>query len=215
MAALFNAHQFEDEALRAINARQAKLLIGASAIIIILILALAIIAIKPRVPAYVVALDTKSGAVLGVAHPVAGPDTIPSAVTRYMLMHFIEGARSVSNNIDLERDRLNSVYALARGQALKAMDDYFKSDDAHNPMKQALTGHWTEVDITRCLQQPERDTYLIEWSETTHTAQGQHVVNTNWQALIKVAATTPDPNNALNPLGEYVINLDWSPEHTN
>jgi type IV secretory pathway TrbF-like protein len=215
VAALFNAHQFEDEALRAINARQAKLLIGASAIIIILILALAIIAIKPRVPAYVVALDTKSGAVLGVAHPVAGPDTIPSAVTRYMLMHFIEGARSVSNNIDLERDRLNSVYALARGQALKAMDDYFKSDDAHNPMKQALTGHWTEVDITRCLQQPERDTYLIEWSETTHTAQGQQVVNTNWQALIKVAAATPDPNNALNPLGEYVINLDWSPEHTN
>jgi len=215
VAALFNAHQFEDEALRAINARQAKLLIGASAIIIILILALAIIAIKPRVPAYVVALDTKSGAVLGVAHPVAGPDTIPSAVTRYMLMHFIEGARSVSNNIDLERDRLNSVYALARGQALKAMDDYFKSDDAHNPMKQALAGHWTEVDITRCLQQPERDTYLIEWSETTHTAQGQQVVNTNWQALIKVAAATPDPNNALNPLGEYVINLDWSPEHTN
>jgi len=95
------------------------------------------------------------------------------------------------------------------------MDDYFKSDDVHNPMKQALAGHWTEVDITRCLQQPERDTYLIEWSETTHTAQGQQVVTTNWQALIKVAATTPDPNNALNPLGEYVINLDWSPEHTN
>ena len=77
MAALFNAHQFEDEALRAINARQAKLLIGASAIIIILILALAIIAIKPRVPAYVVALDTKSGAVLGVAHPSQGPTPYP------------------------------------------------------------------------------------------------------------------------------------------
>ena len=132
-----------------------------------------------------------------------------------MLLHFIEDARSVSNNIDLERDRVDSVYAVARGQALKAYEDYYKNDNTHNPMKQALAGHWTEVDITRCLQQPERDTYLIEWSETTHEAQGQRVTTTNWQAIVKVAATAPDPNNALNPLGEYVINLDWSPEHTN
>jgi len=218
MAALFksnSASQFDDEALRPINARQAQLLLGAGVIIFVLILTLGVLAFKPRVPAYVVAINATNGEVLGIAHPIAGADSLPSAVQRYMIDHFIEDARGVTNNIDLERDRLNRVYAFARGQALKAVDDYYRAASTNNPMKQALNSQWTEVTITRCLQQPQPDTYLVEWTETAHTAHGEQVVTANWQALIKVAATAPDPNNPLNPLGEYVINLDWSPAPSN
>jgi type IV secretory pathway TrbF-like protein len=209
---VFDSHsnRFDDEALRAINARQAQLLLGSGVVILMLVLALTAIALRPRIPAYVVALDGKTGAVLGVAHPVAGPNTLPASVTRYMLQHFIQDAKGVSDNLDLERTRLDSVYAFARGQAYKAIDDFYHSDDSHNPMKQALAGRWVEVNITRCLAQPQPDTYLIEWSESAHTAHGQQVLMTNWQALVKVATTAPDPTNVLNPLGEYVINLDWS-----
>ena len=218
MAALFKApsvSQFDDEAIRAINARQAQLLLGAAVIILVLILTLGVLAFKPRVPAYVVAINATSGEVLGIAHPVAGADSLPTAVKRYMIDHFIADARGVTNNLELERDRLNRVYAFARGQALQAVDDYYRADSTHDPMKQALNGQWTEVTITRCLQQPQPDTYLVEWTESGHTAHGQQVANANWQALIKVAATAPDPNNPLNPLGEYVINLDWSPASGN
>jgi type IV secretory pathway TrbF-like protein len=218
MAALFkftSVSQFDDEAIRAINARQAQLLLGAGVLILTLILTLGVLAFKSRVPAYVVAINATNGEVLGIAHPVAGVDSLPTAVKRYMIDHFIEDARGVTNNIDLERDRLNRVYAFARGQALKAVDDYYRADTTHDPMKEALNGQWTEVTITRCLHQPQPDTYLVEWTESGHTAHGQQVATTNWQALIKVAATAPDPNNPLNPLGEYVINLDWSPAPSN
>jgi type IV secretory pathway TrbF-like protein len=204
---------FDDEALRAINARQAQLLLGTGVTVLVLIFILGVLAFRPRIPAYVVAINTTNGEVLGIAHPVAGSETLPTAVTRYVIDHFIEDARGVTNNLDLERDHLNRVYAFARGQALKAVDDYYRADSTHDPMKQALNVQWTEVSITRSLHQPQPDTYLVEWTETAHTAHGERV--TNWQALMKVAATTPDPNNPLNPLGEYVINLDWSPAPSN
>lgn len=212
MAALFDwhSHRFDDQALRAITARQAQLLLGAGVLIVVLVLTLITIALRPRIPAYVVALDGKTGEVLGIAHPVAGPNTLPESVTRYMLQHFIEDAKTVTDNLDLERTRLDSVYAFARGQALKAIDDYYHSDDSHNPMKQALAGRWVEVNFTRCLAQPQPDTYLMEWSESAHTARGPQVITTNWKALVKVATSAPDPSNPLNPIGEYVINLDMS-----
>jgi type IV secretory pathway TrbF-like protein len=218
VAALFKFKSnisFDDEALPAINARQGQLLLGAGVIILVLILIVGVLAFRPRIPAYVVAINAANGEVLGIAHPVAGSETLPTAVTRYVIDHFIEDARGVTNNIDLERDHLNRVYAFARGQALKAVDDYYRANSTHDPMKQALNGQWTEVSITRCLHQPQPDTYLVEWTETAHTAHGQQVMTANWQALIKVAATMPDPNNPLNPLGEYVINLDWSPAPSN
>ena len=216
MAAFFNPKSrgsltFDDDAIRMINARQAQLLIAAGAIILALLVLLAVLALRPRIPAYVVALDTKSGAVLGIAHTVAGADTLPSAVARYVVVRFIEDARTVSDNLDLERDHLNAVYATARGQALKAVDDYYKTEETHNPMKQALASHWTEVSITRCLKQPEPNSFLVEWSEESHAAHSQLIGTAKWQALVKVAVTDPDPDNALNPTGIYLVNLDWSP----
>src|SRR5216684_3419199 len=201
---------FDDELLRAVNLRFARVIMAAGAVIAVLVAALVILALRPKAPPYVLAID--NGRIVGMAQPFAGPQSLGRAMIQNQLEQFIYDARVISTNIPLELHNLEVVYAIARGQARKALDAYYRQDDDHDPRIQGYKGAWRDVHITRCLQQAQPDSFLIEWAETYHPANNGEAVRTNWQATITVATSEPDAANTLNPIGLYAVSLDWAPE---
>jgi type IV secretory pathway TrbF-like protein len=185
--------------------RQGRIIVGGGILLAILIIVLAIIALKPRaaVPFYVAVIDRQTGDLLANAHPIAASPALQDWITRKVIERFIEDSRGLTNNVALERDTLTKVYATARGQALKALDDWcqHRGEGGTDAIHEALDGKWTEVDIIRCLKQPEPDTWLIEWRESNHSVHSPVVETSDWQASVRTAVT---------PNGIFLINLDWS-----
>jgi type IV secretory pathway TrbF-like protein len=208
LAALPNTN-FDDHAMAAVYARQARIIQGGGALLAVLILTLAFVALKPKaaVPFYVAVIDRQTGDLVANAHPIAASPALQDWITRKVIEDFIQDSRGLTNNVPLERDILTKVYATARGQALKALDDWcqHRGDDDKDAIHEALDGKWTEVDIIRCLKQPEPDTWLVEWRETNYSAHSPVATTSDWQASIRTAVTSD---------GIYIINLDWqeSPE---
>jgi type IV secretory pathway TrbF-like protein len=204
VAALPNPN-YDDHAHAAVNAWQARIILGGAILIAILAVSLAIVALKPRaaVPFYVGLVDRQTGELFANAHPIAASPALRDWITRKVIERFIQDSRGLTNNVALERDTLTKVYATARGQALKALDDWcqHRGEGGTDAIHQALDGKWTEVDIIRCLRQPEPDTWLVEWKESNHSVHSPEVITTDWQASVRTAVTAE---------GIFIINLDWS-----
>jgi type IV secretory pathway TrbF-like protein len=202
LAALPNTN-YDDHAHAAVNARQTRIIQGGGILMAILILSLVYVALRPRaaVPYYVAIFDP-NGNHLATAHPVTASSALMDWITRKTIENFIQDSRGLTDNVALERDTLTKVYATARGQALKALDDWcqHRGEGGTDAIHEALDGKWTEIDIIRCLKQPEPDTWLIEWRESNHSVHSPVVTTTNWQASVRTAATSD---------GIYIINLDW------
>jgi type IV secretory pathway TrbF-like protein len=202
---------FEDELLRTINLRLFRLGIVGGAAIIILAIAVTVLALKPRVPPYVVAID--NGRIVGYAQPFAASEELAPMVIEHQLKEFIYDARVVTGNREFEQRNIHTVYAIARGQASRVLDAYYQASPDNDPVKLGARGDWRVVNIVRCLREPAPDTYRVEWTETFHPRMGD-AVTSNWAATTKVVIGPPDSSNDLNPIGFYVINLDLQEAET-
>jgi type IV secretory pathway TrbF-like protein len=196
--------RFEDRLLRTINRRLCYFGLGTSAVILGLSIAVTVLALK-RVPPYVVALD--QGRIVGDAHVFAGNDEIAPMVIEHQLRQFIYDARTVTGNDAMQDHNIHTVYAIARGQAYKYLDAYYHAAPDNDPIQLGQRGDWREVKIIRCMQEPEPNTYRIEWSETYHPHNGPASIS-NLAAIVQVAIGPPDAGNDLNPIGLYVVNID-------
>jgi type IV secretory pathway TrbF-like protein len=203
VAAIPNTH-FDDHVRAAVNTHQARIILGGGILMAILIISLAFAALRPRaaVPFYVAVIDRQTGDLLANAHPIAASPALEDWITRKVIERFIADSRGLTNNVALERDTLTKVYATARGQALKALDDWcqHRGEGGTDAIHEALDGKWTEVEIIRCLKQPEPDTWLIEWQQSDHSTHSPVVTTSDWQASVRTAVT---------PNGIYIIDLDW------
>jgi type IV secretory pathway TrbF-like protein len=184
--------------------RQGRIILGGGILLAILIISLAIVALRPRaaVPFYVAVIDRQTGDLVANAHPIAASPALQDWITRKVIENFIQDSRGLTDNVALERDTLIKVYATARGQALKALDDWcqHRGEGGTDAIHEALDGKWTEIDIIRCLKQPEPDTWLVEWQQHDHDAHSPVVTTSNWQASVRTATTAN---------GIFIINLDW------
>src|SRR5260370_18103123 len=87
-----------------------------------------------RYVVYAVQVD-KLGYALTQAQPLtpaAAPD-VTARIERYEVASFIRQARAVSNDPQVEQQMLNSLLAHARGAADHFLDEYYHSDQSHNP----------------------------------------------------------------------------------
>jgi type IV secretory pathway TrbF-like protein len=196
---------FEDEVLRSIVWWFPRLGIAACVAILALAAGLLALALKPRVPPFVVALD--HGRIVGYAHPFAGSEELAPMVIEDRLKEFIYNARVVSANRELEQHNIHTVYAMARGQASRWLDAYYQGSPDNDPIQLGLKGDWRDVRIVRCLREPEPDTWRVEWTESLHPRMGD-ALTSSWEATMKVIIAPPDTSNDLNPIGLYVISLD-------
>lgn len=202
---------YEDEVLRSIVRWFPRLGIAACVAILALTAGLLALALKPRVPPYVVTLD--NGRIVGYAHPFAASDELAPMVIEDRLKEFIYNARVVTANREFEQHNIHTVYAMARGQASRALDAYYQASPDNDPVKLGLKGDWRDVRIVRCLREPEPDTYRVEWTETLHPQTGD-AVTSNWEATMKVVIAQPDTSNDLNPIGLYITSLDMEEAET-
>jgi type IV secretory pathway TrbF-like protein len=202
---------FEDDILRSLVWWFPRLGIAACLVIVALVAALLWVALKPRVPPYVVALD--HGRIVGYAHAVAGTDELAPMVIENQLKQFIYDARVVTGNDDFEQRNIHTIYAIARGQASRALDAYYEASPDNDPVKLGRKGDWRDVNIVRVLHEPEPDTYRIEWNETLHPSTGD-AVTSSWEATLKIVIGPPDATNELNPIGLYITNLDMEEAQT-
>jgi hypothetical protein len=143
---------FEDEVLRSIIRWFPRLGIAACVVILGLAAGLIALALKPKVPAYVIALD--NGRIVGYARPFAATDDMAPVVIEQQLKQFIYDARVVTNNREFEQRNIHTVYAIACGQAYKAIDAYYQSSPDNDPVKLGAKGDWRDVNIVRCLREP-------------------------------------------------------------
>jgi type IV secretory pathway TrbF-like protein len=196
---------FEDQLVRMINFHLFRLGIAACAAIIILAAAVTVVALRPKTPPYVVALD--HGRIVGYAHTFSGSDEIAPQVIEDRLREFIYDARVITTDHELELHNIHTAYAIARGQATRVLEAYYQTNPDDDPIKLGYKGAWRDVHIIRCLREPEPDTWRVEWNETLYLRLGNPVTS-NWEANMKTIIGPPDASNDLNPVGVYVINLN-------
>jgi type IV secretory pathway TrbF-like protein len=202
---------YEDEIVRSLVVWFPRLGIAALILLIASIAANLYLVLKPRVPPYVVAIN--NGRIVGYAQPFAGDDALAPMVIEDRLKTFIYDARVVTANTELEQRNIHVVYAMARGQASKFLDSYYQASPTNDPIKLGLKGDWRDVQIVRCMRDPEPDTYRVEWTETLHQKTGGPIT-TQWEATMKVVLALPDSSNDLNPIGLYVTTLDMQQGET-
>ncbi len=210
MAAATPLLQFEDQQLHERNRRLWILLAVNAGISCILLIAVAVLMLRPRAMPYVVMVDGK-GEPVGAAQPVLGTQALNDVVIKWAISEFIRNAKTVSANLDEEKELLRTAYAFASQQAAKALDGYYH-DGEHDPFTIEQKS-WVEVRIIRApLRLPAPDTYQVDWLELRHEYGSDLTTNTTWRATLKVQTGAPDTRDARNPLGLYVTTLDWSPE---
>ncbi len=202
--------QFEDQQLAEDNRRLWALLAANAAISAVLLVAVLILILRPRTIPYVVEVNPH-GEPIAAAQPVLGTQVLNDVVIKWAISEFIRNAKTVSANIDEQKDLLRDAYAFAREQAAKAITDYYH-DGEHDPFSVAQKS-WVDVRITRApLKLPAPDTYQVDWVETRHAYNSDLITATTWRAALKVETSAPDSSDGRNPLGLYITSLDWSPE---
>jgi type IV secretory pathway TrbF-like protein len=211
MAAQLNIQPpFEDALIRQHDKRLWLGFIALSALTVLLGVSNLVQILRPRALPYVVMVDAK-GEPVTVAHPVQSTAALNDVVIKWALMEFIRNAKTVINNVDEQKEMINTAFAFAREQASQALNAYY-FDGKHLPWD-IYQKSWIEVRITRQpLKLPAADTYEVDWVETKHDYGSPLTETTSWRATMKVAITAPSTEDSRNPLGLYITSIDWQPE---
>jgi type IV secretion system protein TrbF len=200
----------EDQLIRDHNQLLARLLIVVTGITALLAIAVCVLMFRPRTLPYLVMVNSK-GEPIALAQPILGTQALNDVVIKWAIGDFIRNAKTVTANLDEQKDHLRDAYAFAREQAAKALTDYYH-DGQHDPFNAGQKG-WMQVSISRTpLKLPAPDTYQVDWVETHHDYNSTSTVSTSWRATMKVVSAPPDNTDGRNPIGLYVTNLDWSAE---
>jgi type IV secretion system protein TrbF len=167
---------------------------------------------RSRYIPYIVEVD-RLGYGLTVAQPLtpaSAPD-VTARMERYEVASFIRQAREVSSDPQVEQQMLNSLLAHAHGAADHFLDEYYHSDNAHNPFRIAQK-RTVSVQINSILQLSSKS-YQVRWTEQAHDLNGTAIsVPTYWEAQLQTEITQPASDDAIvsNPLGFYVDQITWT-----
>ena len=162
---------------------------------------------KPHIVPYVVEV-AKTGEVVGTAQPLEANQSTTDAVIRFELAQFIADARSVLADGAAEKAALHRVYDMARAAAAISLAAWYR---VHPPFEIAAK-ETIQAQVDSVLREPS-GSYEVRWTETTRNLNGDVLATTHWRALLAVQLVPPDPDHMLtNPIGLYVIQIDWSEE---
>jgi type IV secretion system protein TrbF len=161
---------------------------------------------ESRITPYVVEIDK-----LGQAQAV-GPaerDWTPTdAEIAWQLAHFIDDVRSLPlDPIVLRHDWLEA-YAFASDRAAATLNDFARQTD---PFK-AIGERTTSVEVTSVVR-ASPESFQVKWTEQSFR-NGTPARMERWTCILTVAIRRPTTADVLrtNPLGLYVLALDWSRE---
>jgi type IV secretory pathway TrbF-like protein len=171
---------------------------------------------RSRYIPYIVEVD-RLGYGLTVAQPLtpaSAPD-VTARMERYEVASFIRQAREVSSDPQVEQQMLNSLLAHAHGAADHFLDEYYHSDNAHNPF-QIAQKETVSVQIGSILQLSSKS-YQVRWTEQARDLNGIATgAPSHWEAQLQTEITPPASDAAIvsNPLGFYVNQISWTEQQS-
>ena len=191
-----------------VAARNWRLLaVTSSVVALVAVLGLIVIGAKPKVIPYIVAVDNLGKVVSqGTAVQASVAD---DRLIRAALWSWVQDWRMVSSDATVEKNAIERVYAqIGNGTpaAIRISDAY--RDES--PLKLAQT-ETVSVNV-RALYASSKDSYEVEWTETTFDLKGEQVGTQNYKGVISISIRPPEDEGLarVNPLGIYVTNVSWS-----
>ncbi|HZZ65956.1 MAG TPA: VirB8/TrbF family protein [Candidatus Baltobacteraceae bacterium] len=157
---------------------------------------------------YVVAVD-RIGLPVGVkiADHSSRPD---DRIVRAQIANFIETARSVTTDAEVQKQNLDHVYALVAPQsaARSYLDSWYANGHSPFDVAQAKT---VNVHIAWVLPISSQS-WQAQWSETIRDNRGQVSATEQWVGTISVAFRDPTDEATIlqNPIGLYVTSISWT-----
>jgi len=142
---------------------------------------------------------------------VVAPDVV-DRIERYEVALFIQRARSVSSDPQVEQQALNSLLAHTRGAADRFLDEYYHSDGATRNPFQIEQRQTVSVQIDSILRLSAKS-YEVRWTEVRRDLNGAAAgTPTHWEAQLQTEIVPPRDGAAIvsNPLGFYVTSITWT-----
>jgi type IV secretion system protein VirB5 len=191
-----------------VAARNWRLLAMTSSVVaLVAVLGLIVIGAKPKVIPYIVAVDNLGKVVSqGTAVQASVAD---DRLKRAALWSWVQDWRMVSSDASVEKNAIERVYAqIGNGTpaAIRISDAYRDG----SPLKLAQT-ETVSVNV-RALYASSKDSYEVEWTETTFDLKGEQIGTQNYKGVITISIHPPEDEGLarVNPLGIYVTNVSWS-----
>jgi type IV secretion system protein VirB5 len=191
-----------------VAARNWRLLaVTSSVVALVAVLGLIVIGAKPKVIPYIVAVDNLGKVVSqGTAAQASVAD---DRLKRAALWSWVQDWRMVSSDATVEKNAIERVYAqIGNGTpaAIRISDAYRDG----SPLKLAQTE--TVFVNVRALYASSKDSYEVEWTETTFDLKGEQIGTQNYKGVITISIHPPEDEGLarVNPLGIYVTNVSWS-----
>jgi type IV secretion system protein TrbF len=201
---------YEDQLLHKQNQRWQLLCILLSVSLGLALIALVILAHRPRARPYVIAIDGAKGEPLGLVAPLANDSmAVQDTVTRWAIEQFIKNAKTVTPDIPQQKEHLFDAYAFVKTQAHDELDAYYHDPQSDRIPFDIAKKSWIQVSNIRVLKLPAPDTWQADWTEvrTDYNTTVEQV--SRWRATLKLVNDDPTDR---NPLGLYISTLDWAEE---
>lgn len=159
---------------------------------------------------YIVEVD-ELGAVAAVGVATRVNTTQDERLVRAFLNRFVMDVRGVSVDPTTQRDAISRVFSML-GSATSGHQKVSEMMAENNPFRRAA-----EVTVAvevRPLLRISDQTWQATWRETTRDHAGQVLEARDWRGTFTVAFNPPSDETQvlLNPLGLYVVDLDWRQE---
>jgi type IV secretion system protein VirB5 len=177
------------------------------AVALVAVIGVAYIGAQSKVVPYVVEVD-KLGQVAAVA-PAERTNIVDPRVIKAYLARFVVDWRSVTVDRQAQKASIDRVYAMlpSASVALRKLNEHFLT---HNPFAVSASAS-VNVAVTNVLQ-ISAQTWQLEWTEVTRDTRGEVKSQARMRASFIVGVTPPTKENLvlINPLGVYILDLNWS-----
>jgi type IV secretion system protein VirB5 len=183
------------------------LAVTSSVVALVAVLGLIVIGAKPKVIPYIVAVDNLGKVVSqGTAVQASVAD---DRLKRAALWSWVQDWRMVSSDAAVEKNAIERVYAQI-GNGTPAAIRISEAYRDGSPLKLAQT-ETVSVSV-RALYASSKDSYEVEWTETTFDLKGEQIGTQNYKGVITISIHPPADEGLarVNPLGIYVTNVSWS-----
>jgi type IV secretion system protein VirB5 len=164
------------------------------------------LSVRSRVIPFVVAIDSLGRSV--AARPAEQVTALDDRIRRATLLSWVEDLRLVTTDGIAQRKAIDRVYAhIASGsQAQTFVSEFYRSD----PPQRRAASETASVEVRSVLPTSDR-TIEVEWTETTRDLYGTVKSQDHWKAAFTIVVNPPTDERMVrvNPLGLYVINVNW------
>ena len=163
-------------------------------------------AMQYKVVPYVVAVD-QLGKAVGVQRAEEA-STVPKRVIQAEIANCIVSWRTVTADLSLQEKMIKKLSAYVTGSAKGAVKSWYLNNSPYVRGKKVLV----DVRIKGAPLPVSKESWRIEWQETTRNHAGVAVESGTYEATVSIYLKPPTTDAAImrNPAGLHITALSWS-----